>query len=170
MSGDSRKQAFLAIGYKAAIVISLAGLLLSALYLGAFLFVSQHRGAAESGAAMPSITAEQRLYLLSTGIFVGMSFGFLGFALFLIQAEGDVDLETSVKDYKLKIARLSPGLFVILCATAIIIACATFRITYTVDMSKFEPNRPGGTDVEPRDIDPNTFLTCNDCVTNETMQ
>ena len=89
-----------------------------------------------------SLTAERRLSLLSTGIFVAMSFGFLGFALFLIQAKGDVDVDLektaneSGSSYKLKLARLSPGLFVILCATVIIIVCVTFRIEYKVSETR----------------------------------
>lgn len=77
-----------------------------------------------------SITAERRLLMLSTAMFIAMAFGFLGFGLFLIQAKGDVDAEGSVKDYKFKFTNLSPGLFVILCSTVIIIFAATFKIDY----------------------------------------
>ena len=122
------KRDFLVLGYKAGILLSFAGIIASAVYLFAFLRMSP--GTATDEIQLLSQTAERRLLLLSTGIFVGMSFGFLGFALFLIQAKGDLDLEGSVQDYKLKMARVSPGLFVILCATAIIIVCATFPIEY----------------------------------------
>jgi hypothetical protein len=103
--------------------------LLSAIYFFFFLWLSP-RDAVVGQLDLLAQTARLRLLLLSTAVFVGMSFGFLGFGLFLIQAKGDVDAELATKNYKLKFARLSPGLFVILCATAIIITCATFRIEF----------------------------------------
>jgi hypothetical protein len=67
-----------------------------------------------------------RVLLISCGMFIGLSFGFLGFCLFLFGVKGDVDasLEATVK-YKIQLARLSPGLFVILCATIIVSVCLT---------------------------------------------
>jgi len=121
---------FLTAGYMAAITLSLLGMVSSALYLFAFLWFVGPGGVVADQFQLLGQTAKFRLLLLSTAIFVGMSFGFLGFGLFLIQAKGDVDAEVTVNDYKLKFARLSPGLFVILCATAIIIVCATFRIEF----------------------------------------
>lgn len=123
------QERFLTIGYVTAILLSFLGLLLSAVYLFVFLWLTP-RGVIGSEYQLLGQTAQLRILLLSTAIFVAMSFGFLGFGLFLIQVRGDVDAEVSVKDYKLKFARLSPGLFVILCATAIIIVCATFRIEF----------------------------------------
>ena len=41
-------------------------------------------------------------------------------------------MDATAGDYKLKIARLSPGLFVILCSTAILIVCVTFKIEYQI--------------------------------------
>ena len=123
------RERFLTVGYVTAIALSLLGLVLSALYLFVFLWLTP-RGPLGDQYQLLGQTAQLRLLLLSTAIFVGMSFGFLGFGLFLIQAKGDVDAEVTVSDYKLKFARLSPGLFVILCATAIIIVCATFRIEF----------------------------------------
>ncbi len=117
---------FIVIGYVAGIAISFVGLLASAGYLLYFIVLSPDPAAVGDIA----LTAERRLQFLSTAIFVGMCFGFLGFALFLIQAEGDTDAEVSVGDYKLKFARLSPGLFVIVCATVIIVVAVTFRIQF----------------------------------------
>ena len=121
---------FLAWGYKAAIFLSIAGLIFSAAYLFGFLIKSHPEALRHD--TMAGFSAERRMVLLSTGIFVAMAFGFLGFALFLIQAKGEVEGMLEYKDYKVNIARMSPGLFVILCATVIIIFCATFRIDYTV--------------------------------------
>ncbi|MES2829811.1 MAG: hypothetical protein V4687_16760 [Bacteroidota bacterium] len=67
-----------------------------------------------------------RVLLLSCGMFIGLAFGFLGFSLFLIGVKGNVD--TTIEggaSYKLQMARLSPGLFVILCAAIIIGICIT---------------------------------------------
>lgn len=85
-----------------------------------------------------SITTDRRLQLLSTAMFIAMAFGFLGFGLFLIQAKGDVEAEGGFKDYKFKFANLSPGLFVILCSTVIIIFSATFKIGYDFTKSSKE--------------------------------
>ncbi|TGD59017.1 hypothetical protein [Flavobacterium humi] len=76
-----------------------------------------------------------RILLLSCGIFVGMAFGFMGFSLFLVGVKGDIDASLSATDkYKLQVARLSPGLFVILCATILIGMCATKSLP--VDMNQ----------------------------------
>lgn len=76
-----------------------------------------------------------RILLLSCGIFVGMAFGFMGFSLFLVGVKGDIDASLSAADkYKLQVARLSPGLFVILCATILIGMCATKSLP--VDMNQ----------------------------------
>lgn len=67
-----------------------------------------------------------RILLLSCGILVGLAFGFLGFSLFLIGVKGNVDATLNANErYKLQLARLSPGLFVILCAAILTGACAT---------------------------------------------
>ena len=129
---------FLVKSYRAGIWLSFIGIAASAVYLFAFLWLSPVHSVIESQNQLLGMTAERRLLLLSTGIFVGMSFGFLGFALCLIQAKGDIELEGSTADYKLKVARLSPGLFVILCSTVIIIVCATFRIEYQETGRKVE--------------------------------
>ncbi len=121
---------FLAWGYKTAIVLSILGLLFSAGYL--YIFISQSHPDLIKIETMTGFSAERRMALLSTGIFVAMAFGFLGFALFLIQAKGEVEGSFEAKDFKITIARMSPGLFVIMCSTIIIIFCSTFPIEYTV--------------------------------------
>ena len=149
-----RKSDFLELGYKSAIVLAFLGIIASAVYLFLFLSMSPDPADIRTEMLLLSVTAERRMLLLSTAVFVGMSFGFLGFALFLIHAKGDTDVDVSTKDYRLKIARLSPGLFVILCATVIIIVCATFRIEYQLEVpntqhtngqaGKTEPSVPIG--------------------------
>lgn len=142
MARTRAESVFLVWSYRAGIGLSFIGIAASAAYLFTFLWMSPAPLVVENQSQLLGMTAERRLLLLSTGIFVGMSFGFLGFALCLIQAKGDIELEGSTQDYKLKVARLSPGLFVILCATVIIIICATFRIEYQVSRAAGSAGTP----------------------------
>ncbi|MEQ9403124.1 MAG: hypothetical protein RIM99_06045 [Cyclobacteriaceae bacterium] len=141
------KDKFLEFGYKAGIVLAFVGIISSAVYLFVFINGMPDAASFDSEIRLLGLSVDMRLRFLSTAIFVGMSFGFLGFSLFLIQAKGDVDVDASSGDYKLKIARLSPGLFVILCATVIIIVCATFKIDYSLNTG--QPD----TIIQPYDID-----------------
>lgn len=128
-NAPKKENTFLEVGYKAGIILSFAGLILSATYLFVFLWISPELNPAGREIHLLDVVTERRFLLLSTAIFVGMSFGFLGFALFLLQAKGDLDMELETQNYKLKFARLAPGLFVILCATVIIIFSATYRVS-----------------------------------------
>ena len=124
---------FLNWGYKAAILLSFSGMIGSALYLFLFQLNQADPASYSSEISLIGLTADMQMRLLSTAIFVGMSFGFLGFALFLIQAKGSVDIDASSESHKLKITQLSPGLFVILCATAIIIMASTYKIGFSME-------------------------------------
>lgn len=126
---NDQEYKFLAWGYKAAITLSILGILASSSYL--FYFLSKSHPELINVETMVGFSAERRMVLLSTAIFVAMSFGFLGFALFLIQAKGEVEGSLDYKNVKVNIARMSPGVFVILCSTIIIIYSVTFRIEYT---------------------------------------
>lgn len=125
---DKQEYRFLAWGYKTAIVLAILGIIASSTYLFYYLYKSDPQLIKVE--TMVGFSAERRMVLLSTGIFVAMSFGFLGFALFLIQAKGEIEGSLDYKSAKINIVRMSPGVFVILCATVIIIFCATFRIEY----------------------------------------
>jgi len=154
------------IGFLTALVLATVCLIASALYLNRYL-ASTNEGvekildyaikvpgptagqteSAPAPATPPSkeildlaITARvamARFTLLSCGVFIGMAFGFLGFALFLLGIKGEMDAEatTGKEGYSVKLARLSPGLFVILCATLLIGVCMTrktgFELTQT---------------------------------------
>ena len=144
---------FIEIGYMSGIAVSFLGLLASAIYLLYFLSLTPDPAAITDDIKLLSVAAERRMLLLSTAIFVAMSFGFLGFALFLIQAEGDVDGEAEIGDYKMKFARLSPGLFVILCATAIIIVASTHEIRFTKESPQGSP-APHTPVIADPDVDP----------------
>jgi len=71
-----------------------------------------------------------RFTLLSCGVFVGLAFGFLGFALFLLGITNEMDATAEGEGYSIKLARLSPGVFVILCATVLIGVCMTRRTAF----------------------------------------
>ncbi len=141
MSTSDRASNFLAWGYKAAIALAFLSLSLSALYLFYFSSMSPLAISGQSMATivspenMVAFSAERKMLLLSTAIFIAMSMLFVGFGLFLLQAQGSVDVAMEKATTKVSIARLSPGLFVILCATIIVIVCATHDISYTQRMS-----------------------------------
>lgn len=131
-------QKVLNAGFFAALVLAGVCLVGSMVYLASFLYSTQ--------AAMDDILTKAattnvnfylvelavnarmvtaRIALLSCGITVGMSFGFLGFALFLIGVKGEMDVEAQNEKYSVKIARMAPGGFVILCAVVLIAVCVT---------------------------------------------
>lgn len=124
---------FLNWGYKAAILLSFLGMIGSAIYLFVFQLSGESTAGITDHVSLLGITANMQMRLLSTAIFVGMSFGFLGFALFLIQAKGATDVAIDKGDFKLNFTKLSPGLFVILCATAIIILASTYKIGFSLE-------------------------------------
>jgi len=80
-----------------------------------------------------------RLSLLSCGIFVGISFGFLGFALCLlgVKESTDVDLETDT--YKAKFARMSPGVLIIICSSILTGFCATRQTPFWYEKTVESP-------------------------------
>ncbi len=77
-----------------------------------------------------------RVALLSCGIFVGMAFGFLGFALFLIGAKGELNATAKLEGYSVKLARMSPGVFVLVCATVLIGICVSRSTPFSYQASQ----------------------------------
>jgi hypothetical protein len=141
-------------GFKAAVVLAGLCFVLGACYLGYFLVTT-------SGSIVPLVKETQpgvldivvsarmvmaRFALLSTGVFAGLAFGFLGFALFLIGIEGDMGVDAESETYKLKLARISPGVFVMLVAALLIGICATRSTPF--DYSRERP-RELSTNVAP---------------------
>lgn len=74
-----------------------------------------------------------KMALLSCGVFSGMAFGFLGFALFLVGARGSVNMSAESKGSRFQATQLAPGLFVIICASIIISLSVTqkLNVSYT---------------------------------------
>lgn len=78
-----------------------------------------------------SRVAITRLLFSSCGMVIGMSFGFLGFALFLIGIKGEMNIDASSKSFTVTFARMSPGIFVIFCAAILIGICVTKQIPFS---------------------------------------
>jgi hypothetical protein len=104
-----------------------------------------------------------RIALLSCGLLAGLSFGFLGFSLFLIGIDGDSDVSGEHSDYKITLSRVSPGIIVLLAATILIGICATretpFWYERTVETkSSAEPadenEKNSSTNTEPKETLP----------------
>jgi hypothetical protein len=147
-------QKLLNFGFCFALFLSVSCLALSAYYLHSFL-VNTNSGLENlisgAGSQLKSDTLEvaiagrvvmARLSLISCGVFVGVSFGFLGFALFLIGVRGEMDASAEYEHFKTKLARLSPGVFIILCATILIVVCITREIEFGYDITRRSPSQP----------------------------
>ena len=144
-------QAFLNAGFVFALVLAGACLLFSAIYLYTFLrgtsagidpVVQGLQTNPSSGSLEVIINGRlvmARLSLLSCGIFVGVSFGFLGFALCLLGIKESIDVDLETDTYKAKFARMSPGVLIIICSSILTGFCATRQTPFwyekTVDAS-----------------------------------
>jgi hypothetical protein len=75
-----------------------------------------------------------KVMLQSCGIVAGIAFGFLGFCLFLMWIEGQIDAELTNSDgIRLNVTRLAPGAFILMLATILIGVCGTTRIPVSLD-------------------------------------
>ena len=142
-SGHSKAHSFssrvLAIGFIAGLTLAGSCLAAGAFYLYTFLNYSAlalprlFEASPRPDILDMAINAQlviARLALLSCGVFVGMAFGFMGFALFLVGLQGEMDVSGQYESYNVKIARLSPGVFVILCSAILIGICATHKTSF----------------------------------------
>lgn len=97
--GGQFSQRILDAGFVIALLLAMACLGLNALYLFRFLSSAtislpdamSSASQANSDLAIAGHQDVARVVLLPCGVFVGMSFGFLGFALFLIGIKGEMD-------------------------------------------------------------------------------
>jgi hypothetical protein len=74
-----------------------------------------------------------RIALQSCGLLAGLSFGFLGFSLFLIGIDGESDVSGEHSNYKITLSRVSPGIIVLLAATILIGVCATRETPFSYE-------------------------------------
>jgi len=85
-----------------------------------------------------------RLALLSCGVFVAMAFGFLGFGLFLIGVKGEIEASGSTETFGFKVARMSPGVFVMTATLLLVGVCVTHRTPFDYRMEQAAPSATSG--------------------------
>jgi hypothetical protein len=151
LEGGARfPQTLLNIGFAFALILSGACLVLSAVYLYQFLNATNtgvEQLISKVGTNLPSGTLEvaingrlvtSRVALLSCGVSAGLSFGFLGFALFLLGIKKEIDVDAEYDNFKVKLARMSPGVLVILIAAVLIGVCVTHRTPFWYENAAIE--------------------------------
>jgi hypothetical protein len=80
-------------------------------------------------------TYVSRVLLVSCGMFIALAFGFLGFALFLVGAAGQSDLDvTHGGTYKVTLTNLAPGTIAILAATVLAALCVTQSMPANINL------------------------------------
>jgi hypothetical protein len=109
-----------------------------------------------------------RIALLSCGLLAGLSFGFLGFSLFLIGIDGESDISGEHSDYKITLSKVSPGIIVLLAATILIGVCATretpfwyertVESTSSVEEKEKEKEKDSSNNVQPKETPPKLIL------------
>ena len=130
-------------GFVFALVLAAVCLVSSALYLYTFLSTTMFKiDALLARAGTPGVSevliqlginaalVSARMALLSCGVFVAMSFGFLGFGLFLIGVKGDIEASGTTETFGLKVARMSPGVFVMTGTLILVGICVTHRTPF----------------------------------------
>lgn len=135
----------LMFSFAAAVLLAIAGFVVVAVYLFMYLthgFAAFDREAMTQLSGMdlekmrPILLARTSLWkfiLQSCGIVAGAAFGFLGFALFLIGAKGDMDATFQDSEHKVQLERMAPGSFVILISAILIGLCSIHKVTLEFD-------------------------------------
>jgi|SRR5215213_1434034 len=152
----SRK--LLSVGFVFALVLALLCLTLSIFYL------FQYLSSANTGITqlLDKVAAQQikletgqlevlingrlvmgRMGLLSCGVLAGVSFGFLGFALFLLGIRESMDVSFDSESYRANAARMSPGVFLIVVAAVLIGVCATRETPFNYSIDETKSTAPG---------------------------
>jgi hypothetical protein len=80
-----------------------------------------------------------RVSLLSSGIMVGVAFGFLGFALFVMGITDAANLNLGVQASQLVLEHAAPGLIVLVVAAVLIAVCVTQRIEVPLEPDNKAP-------------------------------
>lgn len=166
--GTKFPQYLLNIGFVFALLLSTVCLFLSAYYLFNFLtdtndamarLITGADGKLDPASLRVAITgrlAMARFALISCGMFVGIAFGFLGFALFLLGIRNEVDASAVHENFQIKFVRLSPGLLVILCATVLVGICVTRSIDFSYrnlrEVQRQQDNAPPVPTTSPDDL------------------
>lgn len=90
------------------------------------------------------------LVFSSIGLLVGVAMAFIGVALFLMGIRGDMDASGKGKEMSFRLARLSPGMLAILCATIIVLWCINSRPTPIAPTVTTVPNIAPGFGFAPQ--------------------
>ena len=156
-AGHKFSTGILNAGFVFALVLASACLLTSSLYLYTFLSETMHKiDGLLSRAGSPGVTevliqlginaalVSARLALLSCGVFVAMAFGFLGFGLFLIGVKGEIEASGTTETFGIKVARMSPGLFVMTGTLVLVGVCVTHRTPFDYRMEQPAPSQASG--------------------------
>lgn len=135
-------------GFMFALALAGISLVMSAAYLYNFL-TSTNNGIDELIKHAQGVLSEQALYvainsklvtarmsLLSCGVFAGLSLGFCGFGLFLLGVNKEMDVAAGHERYRIHIARVYPGVFILCCATLLIGVCVTHSTPFTYEYSR----------------------------------
>ena len=135
----------LEVGFFSGLLLAFLCFLGSAYYLHQFqqttseavrvtLQAAQQSSVSANGANLMQFSLSAHIFvaqvlLRSCGVFAGLAFGFLGFSLFLIGVQGDIDadLDASGK-LKVSLVRLSPGALVIVVSAILIGFCAVSSV------------------------------------------
>lgn len=83
-----------------------------------------------------------RLGLLSCGVLAGVSFGFLGFALFLLGIKETMNVSFDSVSYKANVARMSPGVFLVVIAAVLIGVCVSRETPFSYSIEEAKPSSP----------------------------
>jgi hypothetical protein len=147
----------LSVGFVFALVLSLLCLGLSVFYLFQYLNsantgitqvldkVATQQIQLETGQLEVLINGRlvmARLGLLSCGVLAGVAFGFLGFALFLIGIKETMDVSFDGVSYKANVARMSPGVFLVVIAAVLIGVCASRETPFNYSIEEMKPSAP----------------------------
>jgi hypothetical protein len=131
--------------FVAAVVLAIGGFVVVSTYL--FLYLNHAFNAFDTSSMtqfagmepdrlQPILLARAGLWkfiLQSCGIIAGVAFGFLGFALFLLGAKGDIDASVSNSLHKVQLSRMAPGSLVILIAAVLIGVCSVSKVELSLD-------------------------------------
>lgn len=145
------------VGFIFALILAAVCLASSTLYLYTFLSTTMAKiDGLLARAGTPGVTevliqlginaalVSARLALLSCGVFVAMAFGFLGFGLFLIGVKGEIEASGNTETFGFKVARMSPGVFVMTATLLLVGVCVTHRTPFDYRMEQAAPSATSG--------------------------
>ncbi len=157
MGSDSFSRSVLNIGFVVALALAATAFVMAGWYLTDFAgsthqivrdtLATAHASKPITGANLELLqdglviqTYLARVLLLSCGFFIALSFGFLGFALFLVGASGQSDLAAgSGAGLKLSLSNLAPGSIAIVAATILAGLCATRTLPINLNFGATPP-------------------------------